>query len=321
MKFYRKFLRAGVALLAFSLLCLHYTRGPPRARPSSFLGSVVAAVGAAPPSSARWRGDSAALGGGEGVSGGDGAGGGGGVGARSFRPRTRPIIYPAPVATARHGGGYATWLWTDAFLKDGSITIIAQCYVGMPRDYGKVRLRARELPGGEGGFTTIHVRDAYESVIMARLEAPTLAAVERLALDVEFEGVNSSVTLLRAPGGWESEFAMCALFLQDRHLLGMWATYWYLLGVDTFYLYWNGEVKGIEELKAAVEHIPAHVVFIHWPFDYWVPNHERPHHGQPQAWNSCYQRNKDKHDFLVFYDLVRRRARCAIFLHHNAPHA
>ena len=131
------------------------------------------------------------------------------------------------------------------------------------------------------------MRDAYESVIMARLDTPALAGVERLALDVEFEGASHSVTLLRAPGGWESEFAMCALFLQDRHLLAVWATYWYLLGVDTFYLYWNGEVKGIEELKASVEHIPAHVVFIHWPFDYWVPNHERPHHGQPQAWNSC----------------------------------
>jgi hypothetical protein len=34
-----------------------------------------------------------------------------------------------------------------------------------------------------------------------------------------------------------------------------------------------------------------------------VPNKERPHHGQPQAWNSCYHRNKDRHDFLVFYDL------------------
>jgi hypothetical protein len=311
MKVYRKFLRLGVALLACSLFALNFYRGAPRASraavfaPSARGGSLAAprgdGDGSAPADDALAEADDRAR--------------------RPYRPRQRPIIYPAPIPTARHGGGYATWLWTDAFLKDGGITIISQCYVGMPRDYGKVILRAKELSGGEGGFTTIHVRDAYESVIMARLEAPALASLERLALDVEFEGVSHSVTLLRAPGGWESEFAMCALFLQDRHLLGVWATYWYLLGVDTFYLYWNGEVKGIEELKAAVEHIPAHVVFIHWPFDYWVPNHERPHHGQPQAWNSCYQRNRDKHDFLVFYDLVRRRARCAIFLHHNAPHA
>ena len=337
MKCYRKGLRAGVIVLFLALVFLHVLRGPPKLPaglsavapslgvPRSALSPGAGAAPAAAPAAAAAAAGSA----GSAMQLVAGAGSGGGAlrpaasgPRRAYKRRQRPIVYPSTCfAESSPDGGYRTYLWTDGFLKDSSITIISQCYVGQPRAYEDIVLRSPAFAKGEARFSTVHVRDAYESVIVARYEAPELAGLDRIEMEVEYRGVKQQRTVLRAPGGWESSFAMCALFLQDRHLLRMWTAYWYLLGVDTFYLYWNGEVKGIEELKAAVEHIPAHVVFIHWPFDYWVPNHERPHHGQPQAWNSCYQRNRDKHDFLVFYDLVRRRARCAIFLHHNAPHA
>ena len=322
MKCYRKGLRIGVVVLFLALVFLHALRGPPKALVSgsgSLLGMPPTAVHGSshgPSTSSSSAGHtylsssaaSGALAGGEVVRAAAPSGAVALAPRRSYKRRQRPIVYPSTCfAEKSPDGGYATYLWTDGFLKDSGITIISQCYVGLPRSYENIVLRSPALPGGVAAFSTIHVRDAYESVIVARYESPALASLERLEVQVEYADLPpQNLTLLRAPGGFESSFAMCALFLQDRHLLRMWTAYWYLLGVDTFYLYWNGEVSAIAELKDMVEDLPATVVFIHWPYDYWVPNKERPHHGQPQAWNSCYQRNRDKHDYLVFYDLVSR---------------
>jgi hypothetical protein len=335
MKCYRKGLRAGVVLLFLALVFLHVLRGPPRLpalagalsapAPPPPAAAARAAAAARDASTASSLLSSAAAGASSSSSSSSSSGGGGGgsegalqlqlrgAGApasggprRAYKRRQRPIVYPSTCfAEASPDGGYNTYYWTDGFLKDSSIVIVSQCYVGLPRSYENIVLRSPLLPGGRAGFGTIHVRDAYESVIVASYEGKELAGLDRLELEVEYGASRQNLTLLRAPGGFESSFAMCALFLQDRHLLRMWTAYWYLLGVDTFYLYWNGEVSAIPELRDMVEDLPATVVFVHWPYDYWVPNKERPHHGQPQAWNSCYQRNRDKHDYLVFYDLVR----------------
>jgi hypothetical protein len=286
MKLYRKALRLGVAVLALALLCLHAWRSSSGGRRGAAPAPLAhgAARAAAAPASA----------------------------PAPYRPRVHPIVYPSAFGMPRHPDGYDTWLWTDAFLKDDRVYVISMVYVNTPRDHARAVFRAPALPGGSAQLTTVHVRDAYESVVVAWFDAPGLGKLDRLDLEIEYESHKKATTLLRAPGGWESPFAMCALFLQDKHLLRMWTTYWYLLGIDAFYLYWNGDVAAIPELVAAVEDIPATVTFIHWPFDYWVPDSNRPHHGQPQAWNSCYHRNKDRHDFLVFYDLVRARLPPAI---------
>jgi hypothetical protein len=302
MKCFRLGLRLGVVVLFCALVFLHILRGPPKA---------LTLHGGASSGGGRSSGVSslshASSGDAKGVDAPSPGGSSSGRPRRAYKQRLRPIVYPSTVyAEKSPDGGYQTYLWTDGFLKDSAITIIAQCYVGLPRTYEDIKLRSPLFPGGEVGLTTIHVRDAYESVIVARYESPSLEGLDRLEMQVVYQDrVSQNVTVLRAPGGWESSFAMCALFLQDRHLLRMWTAYWYLIGVDTFYLYWNGDTSVIPELRDMVEDLPATVVFIHWPYDYWVPNKERPHHGQPQAWNSCYQRNKDKHDYLVFYDLVR----------------
>ena len=289
MKWYRKVLRGGVIILFASLFLLHIARGPPKSLNKLSGKNTFLTLGnsrVSEPESPR----SASL---------DAA-----PRSKPYRRRVRPLVYPSTCYAEWSDGGYQTYLWTDAFLKNDAITIISQCYVGIPRAYENIKLKSPLLPGGEARFDTIHVRDSYESVIVSHYTNPVLARLDRLEVEVQYESIRENVTILRAPGGWESSFAMCALFLQDRHLLRMWAHYWYLLGVDTFYLYWNGESSEIPYLRDFLEDVPAHIVFIHWPYDYWVPNKERPHHGQPQAWNSCYQRNKDKHDFLVFYDLV-----------------
>lgn len=289
MKLWRRALRFGVLVLAV-LVCMHAYRG---------VGSHRAKLHSHSSSSA--TGKSLASSGGSG-SGDSGRSSGGGS---MYKPRVLPIIYPSAFAMPRHPGGYDTWLWTDAFIKDDRVYIISMVYVNTPRDHARAVFKSPLLPNGQAQLTTIHVRDAYESVVVAWFDAPALRTLDRFDVQIEYEEHRQVTTLLRAPGGWESRFAMCALFLQDKHLLRMWTAYWYLLGIDSFYLYWNGDVSAIAELTAAVEDLPATVTFIHWPFDYWVPDGNRPHHGQPQAWNSCYHRNKDRHDFLVFYDLVR----------------
>ena len=272
----------GVAVLVLVLIAVHIWRGSRKPQ----------VPGTSSSSSSRIKNAQAAA---------------GHVTVKAYKPRTVPIVYPSFFNMPRHNVCYATYLWTDAFLKDERIYLISMVYVGVARNHAEVTFSGKNLPNSPRSPTIVHVRDAYESVVVAWFDAPGTGALDRLDLDVTYGTHAKQLTLLRAPGGWESGFAMCALFLQDKHLLRMWTTYWYLLGIDAFYLYWNGDVKEIEELTRQVEDLPATVTFIHWPYDYWVPNTVRPHHGQPQAWNSCYHRNKDRHDFLVFYDLVSMR--------------
>jgi hypothetical protein len=278
MRCYRKGLRVGVAVLFALLIGVHFWRNARKLKGTSSHRISHGSAGA------EMSGNKAVV---------------------PYQPRMVPVIHPSKFEMEKHPDGYDTFLWTDAFLKDERIYLISMVYVNTPRDHGKIVFKGKALPGSPHSPTVVHVRDAYESVIVAWFDAPGIGKLDRLDLDISYENRQISTTLLRAPGGWESGFAMCALFLQDKHLLRMWATYWYLLGVDTFYLYWNGDVKEIEELTRQVEDLPASITFISWQYDYWVPNKQRPHHGQPQAWNSCYHRNKDRHDFLVFYDLVR----------------
>jgi hypothetical protein len=96
---------------------------------------------------------------------------------------------------------------------------------------------------------------------------------------------------------------MCALFHTDAHLLEAWAAYWWLLGVEHFYLYYNGAAADIPALQARAAALRGSFHFAHWPFDYWVADKIRPHHGQPMMLNDCFYRNRDRHELLLMYDL------------------
>jgi len=183
MRLYRKGLRVGVAILFAILIAVHYFRG---SRSISSSRTNVHPLGNAV--------------------------------ATAYKPRTVPIIHPSSFFMPKHRDGYETFLWTDAFLKDERIYLISMVYVDTSRNHANIVFKGKNLPNSPRSPTVVHVRDAYESVVVAWLDVPGIGSLDRLDLDVTYESHAGSVTLLRAPGGWESGFAMCALFLQDKHL-------------------------------------------------------------------------------------------------------
>ena len=126
---------------------------------------------------------------------------------------------------------------------------------------------------------------------------------QRLAPPPPFQPPRRAPDGPRDGGRGLSRFGMCALFHTDAHLLEAWAAYWWLLGVEHFYLYFNGAAADIPALQARAAALRGSFHFAHWPFDYWVADKIRPHHGQPMMLNDCFYRNRDRHELLLMYDL------------------
>ena len=258
-------------------------------------------------------------------------------------PLTQAYIKPVSWRGRNHFRGYATWLFTDLFLKGDTIFMIGSQYYrfpNIPHDNFRISVPSLGLPSTQ--FTSWKVRDDYESVVIGELVDPAFldAGAEGLGIVVTWqdrEGMiqrdfhleqlepahrqksklaapieqlrsvskNSHSLKSRVPFNRQhvSRFGMCALFHTDAHLLEMWVSYWWLLGVDHFYLHYNGVEQDIPGLQKRLAKLKASFSLIHWPFDYWVSDLERPHHGQPMAINDCYYRNRDRHEIILMYDL------------------
>jgi hypothetical protein len=258
-------------------------------------------------------------------------------------PLSPAYIKPVSWRGRDHFRGYATWLFTDLFLKGDTIFMIGSQYYRFPNiPHDNFRLSAPALGLPAKPFTKWKVRDDYESVVVGEFVDTSFTEVGREGLDIvltweDREGMiqrdfhleqleparrqknkladsteqlrskskNSNTLKSLVPFRREhvSRFGMCALFHTDAHLLEMWVSYWWLLGVDYFYLHYNGIEEDIPGLQKRLEKYKASFSLIHWPFDYWVSDLERPHHGQPMAINDCYYRNRDRHEIIFMYDL------------------
>jgi hypothetical protein len=109
----------------------------------------------------------------------------------------------------------------------------------------------------------------------------------------------------------KSRFAMCAIFSFNNYMLRMWADYWSILGVGTFYFFYNGNPSDIPALNATLGNLHAHVVWVEWPSLHWIDTDGGDiTHGQPMAIVDCLERWRDEHEFFFFYDLdeVSQRA-------------
>ena len=77
-----------------------------------------------------------------------------------------------------------------------------------------------------------------------------------------------------------------------------------LLGINTFYFFYNGPPEDIPALNASLVGLRAHVVWVQWPLLHWVITDSRDiTHGQPMAITDCLQRWRERHEFMFFYDL------------------
>jgi hypothetical protein len=238
---------------------------------------------------------------------GDAAAGGGD--GRDGGAASPPFVAPAAWPYRRHQDGYDTWVFTDAFLKADTIHVISMVYVRWPMSTpDKLRVSVPALGVARAPFAAWHVRDEYESSAIGLFTDARLSSMASVAVVFHYEDESRDFVLHRVHTRRGARYAACALFHTDAHLMEMWVSYWWLLGVDTFYMYYNGKAEDIPALAARAAALRPAATFHHWPFDYWVADAKRPHHGQPMAVNDCFYRYRDRHEFLVMYDLVRRAA-------------
>ena len=250
-----------------------------------------------------------------------------------------PLTYNRPHSWKlwRHADGYDTWLFVDLFLKGDTVHLVATAYVRMIVPHDRVRVSVPALGIAPRPVDSWLVRNEYESVVLGFFSDARLASAREATVVVEFLSEARDyrlpqLDLLNSAGVFESRragtaginiaqhppsaalrnstsptrasrFGMCALFHTDAHLLEAWSSYWWLLGVEHFYLHYNGPEEDIPALQARAALLRPTFHFTHWPFDYWVPDVNRPHHGQPLALNDCFYRNRDRHNFLLMYDL------------------
>jgi len=126
-----------------------------------------------------------------------------------------------------------------------------------------------------------------------------------LRAHVAFHAYNSTFLLSPpAPQPPPSRFAMCAVFSFNNYMLGLWTRYWALLGINTFYFFYNGDPGDIPALNASLGSLRAHVVWVQWPLLHWIITDSRDiTHGQPMAIVDCLQRWRERHAYMFFYDL------------------
>ena len=107
----------------------------------------------------------------------------------------------------------------------------------------------------------------------------------------------------RSPEPPPSDFAMVAIFSFSHYLLPLWMNYWRAIGVDTFYLFFNGSPEHLPALQREVADFEGSVVIVSWQVIHWLTTEpDDITHGQPIAINSAFQRWRHLHKFMAFYD-------------------
>lgn len=147
----------------------------------------------------------------------------------------------------------------------------------------------------------------YESVAIGSFPFDGGAACAtpgaRVRVEVTYGPNAAAFDLAASPQPPPSQWAMVAIFSFSRHLLRMWMTYWHVIGVDTFYLFYNGASADIPTIQAELADMPVSLVIVDWQVLHWIQTDGADiTHGQPIAINEAVQRWRHLHSFMAFYD-------------------
>ena len=223
-------------------------------------------------------------------------------------------------------GAYPLMIVADIFLHcaTSSVHVVSRHYYRSP---GAQNFSDRALGGAaEGGGGGVELKGnwfvyaEYETSAVGIFPYPAAAlpggpcaapaagsssAAPQLRARVAFREANATFLLPPTPPQPPpSRFAMCAVFSFNAYMLKLWSRYWALLGIETFYFFYNGDPRDIPALNASLAGLRAHVVWVQWPLLHWIITDSRDiTHGQPMAITDCLQRWRERHEFMFFYDL------------------
>jgi len=174
------------------------------------------------------------------------------------------------------------------------------------------RLQFRLIPSTEkASDLRYHARVDYEPCVIIT------AHVGAGPIEVEFyyEGQTWNVPLKREHVP-RSRLSLMTLFKDDYRLLPEFIGYYTNLGVDNFYLYFNGPLKRIDWdfLRACAKTRDIGVQLVEWDIPYWWNLGTSPnkgiyeswgyqHHAQPMAMNHHLHFVRGSSDYTLFVDL------------------
>ena len=172
---------------------------------------------------------------------------------------------------------------------------------------------ALRLPPGDWFFSR-----SYETLAIGTFALPPGPAARACAapagppppplpMRVTYRNTSALLSAARSPQPPRSQFAMVAVFSFSRFLLRLWLEYYYALGVDTFYLFYNGDTINPTNVTRVAEELAGFrgaVVLMEWRMLHWIQTDGRDITcGQPVAINNALQRWRHLHQFMLFYDL------------------
>ena len=77
--------------------------------------------------------------------------------------------------------------------------------------------------------------------------------------------VAARFALAASPSPPRTRWAMVAVFGANFYTLMLWAEHWRVLGVGTFYLFYNGPRERLAEVEQVLAPLAASVVLVYWP--------------------------------------------------------
>jgi hypothetical protein len=231
------------------------------------------------------------------------------------------------------GKGDGVLLFSDTFLESDTLYTISILYSHWTIDVTTMTLALPAINVGVGGqppakFTEFKGEYKDDRIVIGMYRNPALLGLDSVEMNLTWGGESSSHTVRREPPRRKTKYAICSHFWPDQHLLRVWMSYWWMMGVGTFHLYYNNpDERALAELMLTAEGFKGRITWMHWPYRMWLSDSGKPDHAQPMALNDCFYRYRRDHEFMFFFDLVRFQmfrvpppGRCCPLAPPSSPH-
>lgn len=229
-----------------------------------------------------------------------------------YNPYFQYVLHPPD-------GAYPVLAVADAFLrctpgKPRAIMLMSRHYFRTPDlNHSEVALEVLLAGGRTVALPPCHWFKSimYETIAVGTCEydpgdelcTPNNTPGKHLSVRATYREHSAVFNISAPPQPPPSDWALVAVFSFSRYFLVLWMQYWRALGVDTFYLFYNGREEDIPDLQAEVAGIEASVTIISWQMVHWIMTDSSDNtHGQPIAINSAIHRWKHLHKWMAFYD-------------------
>lgn len=203
------------------------------------------------------------------------------------------------------------YLFSDLFIDDDhDLVYISTVYPDIELEHEAVECR---LPNGRVyKFTVTANCWWHEAAVACKLEHPEVRAFVRSAvgpveIDITYAGASRTYQLGKPTPGPRQNLSLFTLFKHDHYLLPVWLDHYRTIGVEHFYLYYNGNQDELDKFSFQARD----VTFCAWDYPYEIEystlrNESLRHNirsAQTMAMNSCLYRAKRRTTWMAYFDL------------------